>query len=109
MGLYLGSLERLAKLEPRLAIPAHGQPLADAGVALRALRDHRLGREQKVLAALQGRRPTHAMDLTPVAYADADPMVWPLASLSVESHLLKLARDGRAHQTEDGWVAVDDG
>jgi glyoxylase-like metal-dependent hydrolase (beta-lactamase superfamily II) len=108
MGLYLSSLERLASLEPRLAIPAHGQPLADAGVALRALRDHRLGREQKVLMALQGRGPTPINELTPQAYADADPRVWPLAELSVESHLLKLAKDGRAHRTEDGWVAVDD-
>lgn len=109
MGHYLASLQRLADLEPRLAIPAHGQPLAEAGRALRALRGHRLQREQKVLRALRSRGPADAEALTPLAYADADPMVWPLARLSVESHLRKLANDGCARQTGDAWVAVDDG
>ena len=108
MAQYLSSLERLAQLEPTLAIPAHGQPLADAATALRNLREHRLYREKKVLRALKTLGPVSTPKLTPTAYDDADPKVWPLAALSVESHLLKLNEDGLAHKAGDVWVAVDE-
>jgi len=108
MSDYLASLERLANLEPSLAIPAHGQPLAAASIALRKLKAHRLEREQKVLNALRKHSPTTASTMTPSAYSDADPRVWPLATLSVESHLVKLGEDGLARRVGDAWVAVDD-
>ena len=43
-----------------------------------------------------------------MAYDDANPSVWPLAALSVESHLIKLAEDGLARRLGDVWLAVDD-
>lgn len=107
MALYLRSLQRLADLKPRLAIPAHGQALADAEQALRQLIAHRLRREEKVLASLATADPPDLETITPIAYADADPRVWPIARLSVHSHLLKLESEGRVQQRAAGWAAVD--
>ncbi|HBU49443.1 MAG TPA: hypothetical protein DEB46_14145 [Myxococcales bacterium] len=108
MSHYLHSLQRLADLKPQLAIPAHGQPLANAAIVLGELRDHRLRREKKILRSLRNHPSKTAYQLTPMAYDDANPSVWPLAALSVESHLIKLAEDGLARRLGDVWLAVDD-
>lgn len=105
MGEYLASLERLASLELRKVLPAHGGLLVGGEVFGRyAL--HRRMREEKVFAALQ-RAPGTVGGLVPIAYDDAPKAVWPLARLSVEAHLLHLEAQGRAERTADGWVAVD--
>ena len=51
-------------------------------------------REAQVLAQL---RAGHARiaDVVPVLYAAVDPRLWPAASLSVLSHLIKLVKEGR--------------
>ena len=107
MALYLESLARLRAIEPSMLLPAHGLPLLSPAAVLDHYRDHRLAREAKVLAALRRReRPCDAASLVPVAYDDAPQAVWPLAALSTEAHLRKLARDGLAHRGESGWAAV---
>lgn len=97
MAVYLAQLERLASLDARLALPAHGEPI-DAPTALfRHYVAHRLGRERKVLAAVAARGPEGGTleDLVAVAYDDVPPTTWPVALLSLQSHLAKLATEGR--------------
>jgi hypothetical protein len=54
-------------------------------------------REGKVIAALEGHPEGGDLDdLVATAYDDAPVAIWPLAKLSLESHLIKLERDGRA-------------
>ena len=108
---YLRQLERLAGLDAAIALPAHGEPIAkDEGRApsdvFRFYVAHRLAREAKVLAALVsfGEKGASLTDLVPVAYADTPPAIWPIAKLSLEAHLIKLGRDGRAHRAADRWV-----
>jgi hypothetical protein len=36
-------------------------------------------------------------------YADTDPRLHPIAARSLLAHLLKLAAEGRAHESTDGW------
>jgi ribonuclease/clavin/mitogillin len=97
MRVYLEQLERLAALDARLALPAHGEPI-DAPTALfRRYVEHRLMREKTVLGALaaHGADGASAEELLPDAYADVPPTTWPIALLSVRAHLVKLVGDGR--------------
>jgi endoribonuclease LACTB2 len=114
MAEYLAQLERLAALSADVALPAHGDPIAEGSggpspaALFRHYVAHRLGREAKVAAALGGVGPGGASlaALVPVVYADTPVMVWPIAMLSLEAHLLKLEREGRARRAGDGWAGV---
>jgi len=112
---YLAQLDRLARLDAAIALPAHGEPIAAEGsvgrspaALFRFYIAHRLGREAKVVDALTqaGEAGATAEALLPIVYADTPKAVWPLALLSLESHLIKLARDGRARLGGAGWVSV---
>jgi len=103
MRLYLEQLARLARLDARVAFPAHGDPIPDPSALFAQYIEHRLLRESKVLTALRKRRgAATAQELVPDAYDDVLPAVWPLAVLSLTSHLTKLVAEGRAHISVDG-------
>ncbi|MCB9591328.1 MAG: MBL fold metallo-hydrolase [Sandaracinaceae bacterium] len=107
MTLYLRSLAAMKALRPTVLLPAHGMPIRDADGLLDHYVAHRLAREAKVRDALRDHGgPAQPMDLVPVAYADAPKLVWPLAVLSLEAHLIKLEEDGAAERTAAGWVFV---
>jgi hypothetical protein len=109
MTAYLAQLERLEALDASLALPAHGDPIDSPSVLFRHYVTHRLKREAKVLAAVRALGGGHAadVDLVPVAYDDTPAHLWPIALLSLQAHLEKLARDG-AVVLEDGglWRAA---
>jgi len=93
MDAYLASLERLAALEPRMLFAGHGPPIPDAVAKLRELIDHRLWREEKVIAAWRsGIHDAEAM--LPEVYDDAPRQAWPLAQRQIEAHLVRLRRAG---------------
>jgi len=102
MASYLESLERLADLQPRLLLPAHGPPLPLGAQAIRALIAHRLWREQRVVEIL-ARGATDLWTLTARVYDDISPLMLPLASRSTLAHLIKLEREGRALRTGRRW------
>ncbi|HEY8038645.1 MAG TPA: MBL fold metallo-hydrolase [Polyangiaceae bacterium] len=97
MRIYLEQLERLAGLDARVALPAHGEPIDEPATLLRRYVAHRLMREAKVLAALErhGATGAGAEELLPDAYDDVPVATWPIALLSLRSHLAKLEADGR--------------
>jgi glyoxylase-like metal-dependent hydrolase (beta-lactamase superfamily II) len=103
MRVYLEQLDRLAQLDPRVALPAHGEPIAEPVELFRSYIAHRLMRESKVLGAL-GKHAlgATAQELLPVAYDDVSPATWPLGLLSMLSHLRKLESDGRVRVSHDG-------
>ncbi|KYF71816.1 MBL fold metallo-hydrolase [Sorangium cellulosum] len=105
MAVYLAQIERLAALGARVALPAHGRPIDAPEALFRRYIAHRLGREQKVAAALDGAGAGGATldGLLPVVYADTAPALWPIARLSLEAHLIKLEREGRARRGDDRW------
>jgi endoribonuclease LACTB2 len=106
MRLYLASLARLAGLGARLALPAHGEPIDDPTALFERYIVHRGMREEKVYAALPeaGEAPRTADEMVPVAYADTSAMLWPIALLSLQSHLAKLVEDGRATESEGRYA-----
>lgn len=103
MGEYLDSLGRLAALGARSLLPAHGPVLDDPAAVIAALVRHRLMREARVLAALAVVPPSTLEALLPHVYGDVDPALHGIAAYSLEAHLIKLRREGRALQAEGLW------
>jgi ribonuclease/clavin/mitogillin len=107
MRLYLEQLDRLANLGARLALPAHGEPIAAPTELFRHYIRHRAMREQKVLAALAARADEASLEaLVSSAYDDTPSHLWPIAMLSLETHLDKLVQEGRATRHEGGYAGV---
>lgn len=104
---YLAQLARLAALEAKVALPAHGDPIESPTHLFRGYIGHRLMREKLVATALAARGEAGGSldDLVATAYADTPQAIWPLAKLSLEAHLIKLEQEGRAARGGAGWVA----
>lgn len=106
MRTYLAQLARLRDLPPARLWPAHGAAILQPHEHLSFYINHRLLREQKVLAALH-RGPAPLLDLLPLAYDDTPEAVYPLAARSLRAHLDKLQAEGRAALDPDGrWHPV---
>jgi glyoxylase-like metal-dependent hydrolase (beta-lactamase superfamily II) len=107
MTAYLRELGRLAAIDARVALPAHGEPIDAPADLFRRYVAHRLAREAKVLAAVRAHGPGAPVAFVPAAYDDTPALLWPLAARSLEAHLVKLARDGLVTRAPDGaWAAV---
>jgi glyoxylase-like metal-dependent hydrolase (beta-lactamase superfamily II) len=104
MADYLASLDRLLGEKPGAIYPAHG-PVVPGGVQkLEQYRTHRLERERLVIEALQKRKgPATPAQLVPDAYPDVKPELYPYAERSLLAHLVKLVREGRASETDQGF------
>ncbi len=110
---YIVQLRRLAALGAKVALPAHGAPIEAPTELFDKYVAHRLLREAKVLAALaqvtqgDGASASASLgELVPVAYADTSPLLWPIAALSLEAHLDKLIRDGKARKDDGRYVVT---
>ncbi len=104
MADYLAQLDRLAGLDALVALPAHGEPIDAPTQLFRHYIAHREKREAKVLAALH-HAPSEGSSLDallPVVYDDTPALLWPLGRMSLEAHLIKLVREGRAARTTSG-------
>ena len=94
---YLASLEKALALAPATLLPAHGPAVHHGAAKLREYLDHRLWREERVLAAWRaGLREPQAM--LPTVYADVPPEAHPLAARQIEAHLNRLRRAGRLEE-----------
>jgi glyoxylase-like metal-dependent hydrolase (beta-lactamase superfamily II) len=91
---YLESLRRLRALPLEVLCPGHGPYVWDPAAKLDEYISHRLERESRLVAALDsGLRTTD--ELLDSAWSDAPPELRYFAGLSLESHLEKLAEEGR--------------
>jgi glyoxylase-like metal-dependent hydrolase (beta-lactamase superfamily II) len=109
MAVYLEQLDRLARFGAKVALPAHGEPIDDPSALFRRYIAHRAMREAKVAAALAKRGSAGATpeELVPEAYDDTPLGVWPIAALSLEAHLEKLEREGKALRREGRrWCTI---
>ena len=97
LGDYLRSLERVRELDVRRIYPAHGPVIEDPRERIREYVEHRLERERQILEVLGG-GPTAIPDIVAAIYADVSRALHGAAAMSVESHLRKLAREGRVRE-----------
>jgi len=95
---YLASLRRLQTLDVRRIYPAHGPVIEDAQAKIREYIEHRLMRERQIVAALAD-GPATIPALVERIYSDVPVALHPVAAMSVESHLRKLAKEGRVSES----------
>ncbi len=96
MAAYLESLERLKRYHPNAIAPGHGRVLGDPASVIDGIIAHRARREAKVLAVLNAVGRGALEELLPRVYDDVRPELLPIARYSLEAHLIKLQREGRA-------------
>jgi glyoxylase-like metal-dependent hydrolase (beta-lactamase superfamily II) len=105
---YLGSLDRIAQLAPRVVAPAHGDAILKVQKRLEQLVQHRLEREAQILELLDA-GPATAAQLTAAIYAGQSPEMLEYAQQSVLAQLLKLMNEMRVlhlGQDESGPYAI---
>jgi len=105
LGAYLDSLERTIGLEPRLALPSHGEPIEDPiGRAYEILEHHRR-RLARTVEALEAEPQTAYRLSFQLFPADLDPPQRRFAVAETLSHVERLVQEGQArHQGSDGSV-----
>jgi len=106
MAAYLEALARLKGYAPRAIAPGHGRVMHEAPAVIDALVAHRLARERKVRSALGARGRATLDELLGPVYADVPVQRHALARLTLEAHLIKLERDGRAARDGEYWRAL---
>jgi len=106
MRVYLASLNELLGMELDWLAPGHGFLVAQPHAVVRALIAHRLGREAKVVTAMQAIGPASIEALVSVVYADVPVGLHPVARRSLLAHLLKLQADGRARVDAEVWALM---
>jgi glyoxylase-like metal-dependent hydrolase (beta-lactamase superfamily II)/8-oxo-dGTP pyrophosphatase MutT (NUDIX family) len=90
---YLSSLRKMIDLEPRTLFPGHGPAVLDAVAKLEEYVEHRLWREERILAAARaGQTPA---EMLPTVYDDVPPVAYPLAERQILAHLARLRQAGR--------------
>jgi glyoxylase-like metal-dependent hydrolase (beta-lactamase superfamily II) len=105
LGDYLAALDRTIELEPRIALPGHGDPIDDPAGRARELKEHhrlRLGEAAKAL----GREPQSAYQLSFALFGAELPAAGRrFAIAETLSHLERLVHEGVARREEgDGTV-----
>lgn len=90
---YLRSLDRLARLRPRILFPGHWDPVTDAMGKIAEYKQHRLEREAQVLAEVKRGGGT-AAELTGRVYGALDDKLMVAAEMTLRAHLRKLVDDG---------------
>ncbi len=101
---YITSLKLLLDYPLTAMGPGHGLLIDNPAEEIRQLIDHRLGREEKVVAGLRQSGKALLDELVPVVYADVDVSLHPIARYSLWAHLIKLQKDGRVEQRDDQWL-----
>jgi glyoxylase-like metal-dependent hydrolase (beta-lactamase superfamily II) len=91
---YMDSLERLLAEQPTRIYPAHGPCIEDGPGKIQEYIDHRLARDDQILAAVAS--GAHAVPaIVEIVYAGYPKALHAAAGQSVTSHLVKLEREGR--------------
>jgi glyoxylase-like metal-dependent hydrolase (beta-lactamase superfamily II) len=102
LGDFLGALETTIALAPTIALPGHGEPIADpVGRAVELIEHHR--QRLDATAAALGPEPRSGYEVSfPLFGDDLHPSGRRFAVAEALSHLERLVREGRAARHEDG-------
>ncbi|GAC1302026.1 MAG: MBL fold metallo-hydrolase [Steroidobacteraceae bacterium] len=103
MAAYLNSLEKLMPFDFERIAPGHGGVMERGKETLAALRAHRLAREEKVVSSLRRLGAATLDALTTAVYDDVSVERHTWARLTLEAHLIKLARESRAKKRGALW------
>jgi glyoxylase-like metal-dependent hydrolase (beta-lactamase superfamily II) len=101
LGQYLDTLRRLLTLDVRRIYPGHGPVIENAKAKIQQYLDHRLERERQILAELSA-GPKTIPAMVRSIYREYPENLYAAAGQSVESHLIKLEREGRVARDAAG-------
>jgi glyoxylase-like metal-dependent hydrolase (beta-lactamase superfamily II) len=91
---YLDSLRRIRGLDLELICPGHGPYVTDPRAKIEEYLEHRLEREQRLLAALEAGERSRAR-LLDLVWDDVPAQMRPMAAIAMEAHLEKLEDEGK--------------
>jgi glyoxylase-like metal-dependent hydrolase (beta-lactamase superfamily II) len=94
---YLKSLCKIEDREFTTLWPTHGPPINQPATFIRAYIEHRLDREDQIMAQLAAGQ-TKIKEFVPIMYAEVDSRLWPAACHSVMAHMSRLVRNGRVER-----------
>jgi glyoxylase-like metal-dependent hydrolase (beta-lactamase superfamily II)/8-oxo-dGTP pyrophosphatase MutT (NUDIX family) len=98
---YLDSLKRLQKYDCRLLLPSHGSPSARPAETIQECIDHRLKREEQLLAILAA-GPQRIPQIAATLYKGLQPSMMRFAELQVLAGLKKLEQEGKVEAAQAG-------
>jgi len=106
LGDYQSSLRRTLELDPRIALPGHGEPVERPAERAREILEHHEQRLDATAAAL-GEDPRTAYEVSFELFgADLDPNNRRFALAETLAHLERLVFEGRAARAGDGQVTA---
>jgi hypothetical protein len=100
------SLEKLQLRDDAVYWPTHGTAIRAPQPFVQAFIDHRLAREQQILACLHDGL-TQIPAMVPVMYTTTDPRMFPAAERSVLSAMIRLIDLGKVTCTVPASTASD--
>jgi glyoxylase-like metal-dependent hydrolase (beta-lactamase superfamily II) len=104
MTAYMHSLEKLGAYDFERIAPGHGDLLGHGKTVIKMLHAHRAAREDKVLRCVSSAISAATLDsLVPEVYDDVPVERHAWARLTLEAHLIKLAREGRVSERNGVW------
>jgi glyoxylase-like metal-dependent hydrolase (beta-lactamase superfamily II) len=103
MAAYLCSLDKLHCRDFDCIAPGHGHVMPGGKHIVAALHAHRLMREKKIMHKLLEAGAATLDALTPLVYDDVAVERHRWARLTLQAHLIKLAREGRAVELDGRW------
>lgn len=101
MARYIDSLRKLLNYNMRMICPGHGPVIKEARRKLEELIQHRLEREEQVIAGLIQGKAT-VVELVAGIYPELDKRLYEAAKGQVLAHLMKLEREGRVSSLGTG-------
>lgn len=107
MQSYLTSLSELKKFDIAAIAPGHGDVFDNPAEVIDWIIDHRLSRENKVVAALSANPGLTSRELVPHVYSDVDERLYGWAERSLLAHLIKLEKDRRATLHNSRWNTIE--
>ena len=104
LGQYMESLETLARLDPAILCPGHGQIIHDGSARIAWYARHRNEREEQVLAALAEGAVSVDEIVTSVYPRDLADNLRSAAARNVRTHLQKLVGEGRVSESSSTYA-----
>jgi len=104
MAAYIHSLDKLIAYDFERIAPGHGELMTQGKRVVELLRAHRMQREAKVLRCLASASTLDT--LVPAVYDDVPAERHGWARLTLQAHLIKLARESKVSEHEGVWRVV---
>ena len=98
---YMKSLELILSLNPSVIYPGHGDIIDDPVEKIQYYNNHRNERERQILEAIvASQKPLTTMEIIKIVFTPRH--LYPAAAVNVNQHLIKLEKEGKIVDVEDG-------